>query len=143
MILVDSNILVYAINVSSPKHKKAQEFLQKNINSLLIAHQNIFETLRVLTHPKFTHPMKTSDAIEAVWRIAEVCQIICPDYKTHRLAIEVINKYKLKADKIFDAYLIATLFSNGFDIIATDNIRDFQIFSGLQIVNPFSDLDKN
>lgn len=143
MILVDSNILVYAINVSSLKHKRAQEFLQNNIKNLLITHQNIFETLRVLTHPKFPQPMKIQDAIEAVWRIVEVCQVICPDYKTHHLAIEFINKHNLRGDKIFDAYLVATLYSNGFDKIATDNIGDFQKFSGLRIINPFSNLDKN
>lgn len=143
MILVDSNILIYAINISSPKHKKAQEFLQKNINGLLIAHQNIFETLRVLTHPKFTHPMKISDAIEAVWRIAKVAQVLCPDYRTHHFAIELIKRHNRKADQIFDAYLVATLFSNGFDTIATDNVDDFQIFSSLQIINPFAALDKD
>jgi len=142
MILVDSNVLIYSINVSSPKHKKAQEFLQNNIGNLLIAHQNIFESLHVLTHPKFPRPMNTKDAIETIGRIVKACQVISPDYKTHHLAIELISKYNLKADKVFDAYLVATLFSNEFDTIATDNVSDFQIFSGLQIVNPFTGLDK-
>lgn len=58
--LIDSNILVYAINILSPKHKKAQNFLQENITKLEIAHQNIFETLRVLTHPMLQTIQKIS-----------------------------------------------------------------------------------
>lgn len=36
--LVDSNILIYAINSSSPKHRMAQEFLQTQANNIVIAH---------------------------------------------------------------------------------------------------------
>ena len=55
--LLDSNILVYAINVRSPKNQVAQKFLQENLKELVVAHQNILETMRVLTHPKFPHPL--------------------------------------------------------------------------------------
>lgn len=136
--LIDSNILVYAINADSPKHKAAQDFLQKQTgeDEMEVAHQNIFETLRVLTHPKFTHPMKTKEAEEAVWAIVDFCRIILPDYQTHHLALELIRKHNLRGNRIFDAYLAATALSNGINTIATDNEKDFQEF-GLTIVNPF------
>lgn len=136
--LVDSNILVYAINSSSPKHKRAQKFLQENIGKLYLSHQNIFETLRVLTHPKFSSPMSPSDAINAVNPIMKVCRIIAPDYKTHHLTLELIKKHKLSADRIFDAYLVATAVSNDIKQIATDNEKDFKKF-GINIYNPFAD----
>ncbi len=135
--LIDSNILIYAINSSSPKHKTAQKFLQENINELVIAHQNIFETLRVLTHSKFLSPMSPTDAIEAVQSITKVSRIIAPDYKTHHIALELIKKNKLSADLIFDAYLAATAISNGITTIATDNIKDFKKFD-INLINPFT-----
>lgn len=135
--LIDSNILVYSINNLSPKHKKAQDFLQENIGQLEIAHQNIFETLRILTHPKFPSPMKTNAALRSMENILNVCRIISPDYRTHNIALELIKKYKLKTDLVFDAYLVATALSNEIDTIATDNTRDFQKFSDLKIINPF------
>ncbi len=92
MILIDSNILVYAINKSSPKHKKAQKFIEENIMNLAISHQNIFETLRILTHPKFSNPMKIDKAIDTVESISKECLIISPDYKTHNVALELIKK---------------------------------------------------
>ena len=137
MTLADSNILVYAINLHSPKHKKAQTFLQENKESLAVSHQNIFETLRILTHPKFSNPMKIEKAIKAVENIAQECQIISPDYKTHSIALELIKKYSLRSDMVFDAYLSATALSNEIYEIATDNEKDFRKFSEIKIVNPF------
>lgn len=135
--LIDSNILVYSINRSSPKHKLAQQFLQNNIGNLEIAHQNIFETLRVLTHPKFASPMKPNEALKVVENILKACHIICPDEKTHYVTLLLIKKCKLVSDQIFDAYLVATALSNGIETIATDNTQDFKKFKEIKLLNPF------
>lgn len=135
--LIDSNILVYSINSSSPKHKRAQKFLQENLGILELAHQNIFETLRVLTHPKFPSPMNIGDALGAIENILKACRVISPDYRTHHITLELIKKHRLSADQIFDAYLVATALGSGIDTIATDNIGDFKKFTELRIINPF------
>jgi len=137
MILIDSNILVYSINISSPKHKGAQDFLRKNTGSFVVAHQNIFETLRVLTHSKFPNPMKSKDAIEAVKRILKAGQVVNPNHNTYQIGLELIKKYNLASDKIFDAYLVATCLSCNIDIVATDNTKDFKVFSQIHLINPF------
>lgn len=136
--LIDSNILVYAINSSSPKHKQAQAFLQENIDNLEIAHQNIFKTVRVLTHPKFSNPMEISNAFEAIENIIDVCTVISPDYRTHQIALELIKKYNLVSDLVFDAYLVATAISNDIEKLATDNVKDLESFSEISLINPFS-----
>lgn len=135
--IIDSNIVVYAIDKNSLKHKRAQEFLKENLGSLEIAHQNIFETLRVITHPKLPRPMKIRDAIDAVEKMLKVCSIVSPNWRTPSIAIELIKKYKLSSDLVFDAYLVATALSNEVNKIATDNIRDFQKFTELEVINPF------
>ncbi len=136
-ILVDSNVLVYAINTSSPKHAAAQNFLNKNNKSLVIAHQNILESLRVLTHPKFSSPMSATDALAAITAIGDSCRIITPDLSASYLAIELIKQQQITGNQIFDAYLAATALAAGLRAIATDNARDFQKFAGVQIINPF------
>lgn len=135
--LIDTNILVYAINADSPKNHLAQSYLQDNISKLVVAHQNIFEALRVLTHPKFAHPMTTINAHEALWAIIDVCKIIYPNNQTHYIALELINKNNLFGNQIFDAYLAATAMSNNITTIATDNIKDFQKFE-ITLFNPFN-----
>lgn len=136
--IIDSNILIYAINADSPKNKKAQEFLRENLKDLEITHQNILETIRVLTHQKFSKPMGLKLALTAIQAISQSCRIISPTQTTYYLWLELINKYALTGNRIFDAYLAATALSNGIDIIATDNVADFKKFKGLKVINPFA-----
>ncbi|MDP3994734.1 MAG: PIN domain-containing protein [bacterium] len=135
--VVDSNILVYAICIDSPKNKKAQEFINKEKSNLQVAHQNIFETLRVLTHPKFKYPMGLEKAIVAIEKIAMPMEILTPKLETYFVALDLIGKHKLKGNKIFDAYLVATALTNGVNQIATDNEKDLKKYKGLITFNPF------
>ncbi len=136
--IIDSNILIYAINADSPKNKKAQEFLKESLKDLEIAHQNILETIRVLTHQKFSKPMGINSALSAIQAISESCRIISPTLTTYYLWLELVGKYQLTGNRIFDAYLAATALSNGIDEVATDNVLDFKKFKGLKVINPFS-----
>lgn len=136
--LIDSNILIYAINADSPKNKLAINFLKENLEYLEIAHQNIFETIRVLTHKNYSKPLKLGETIEAIFAILESCRIITPNKTSLYLALELIKKHDLTGNRIFDAYLAATALSNGIENIATDNVKDFRIFEGIKVINPFN-----
>jgi len=137
MILVDSNILIYAINRRSPKNTQAEDFLQKFIGNFAVAHQNILEALRVLTHPKYPKPMEINSATTALRAITDAATVISPDSRTYRIAEELIKKYSLKSDQIFDAYLVATTLVNDIFEIATDNERDFLKIKEIKVINPF------
>lgn len=136
--IIDSNILIYAINADSPKNKKAQEFLRDNLKDLAVTHQNILETIRVLTHQKFSKPMGLKLALTAIQAIVQSCRIISPTQTTYYLWLELVNKYQLTGNRIFDAYLVATALSGSVNIIATDNVKDFKKFTELKIINPFA-----
>jgi len=136
--LVDSNILVYAINADSSKHKIAKAFLKEFTTDLEVAHQNILESLRVLTHPKFAQVMSVKNAMDAILSITSACRLLSPNYQTVYLTLEMIKKYKLSSDQVFDAYLAATALSNDIDTIATDNVADFKKLKELTIINPFN-----
>ena len=136
--IIDSNILVYSIDELSAKQKKAQNFLKENLGILEVAQQNIFETLRVITYPKYPRPMRIEAALDAVENILDVCNVVSPNWKTKDIAINLIKKYHLSSDIMFDAYLVATALSNGIDTIATDNVQDFELFTEIKVVNPFS-----
>lgn len=137
--LVDSNIIVYSLNSSSPKHKTAQEFLRAYKVENVIAAQNILESVRVLTHPKFSNPMTHKMATRALTAIMAVMPMIYPNHDTFPVAWALIKKHKLRADHVFDAYLAATAMTNDIFMIATDNEKDFRIFEELATYNPFVD----
>lgn len=135
--LLDSNIIIYSLNEESPKSDKSQKFIRDNQTILCISHQVILESLRVLTHPKFKNPMDYKSAMKSVWSIAEVLRMISPSPETMYIFKELVDKYHLKSNRIFDAYLAATAISNNIDIIATDNTKHFKIFEEIKVLNPF------
>jgi predicted nucleic acid-binding protein len=138
MILIDSNIWVYAINSASPKYTVARSYLLKNASELVISHQNILETLRVLTHPKFPHPVPLERAMFHMGVLIDAVKIIFPINSTVFTAQELLEKYHLSSNQIFDAYLVATTLSWGIDTIATDNTGDFAMMQEIKVLNPFS-----
>jgi predicted nucleic acid-binding protein len=132
--------VIYSSDKSSPKYEKAKDFRQSAIDKdfvPIISHQNIFESIRVLTHPKFENPMTFKRAIKQINSFKSFCITIYPIYQTDRQAIKLIGKYKLTSNQIFDAYLVSTMLSNGVKIIATDNEKDLGIFEEIDVYNPF------
>ena len=138
-ILVDSNILIYAINTSSPKNAQARDFLEETAKTcnLFLAQQNILETLRVLTHPKFPNPMTVYNAAKALELLGRQAIIITPVPATYLVFQTLIKKYPHPGNFIFDTYLVATALTAGVRIIATDNERDLGIFKEIKVLNPF------
>ena len=139
MILCDSNILIYAINVRSPKHNQAQAFVTNHQSELVCAHQNILETLRVLTHSTYPHPMTLPDGIEATDSIVNNLKILSPTIETYTIAHELLQRFPNKSNHIFDLYLVATMLSHDISTIATDNTKDLALFEGISVFNPFTE----
>lgn len=139
--LLDSNIIIYAINKKSPKYKGAREFILNFSKKykFVVAQQNILESFRVLTHPKFSNPYSPKEALTNIGKFARQIPLICPQEETVQILYKFIEKHNLKGDQIFDAYLVATMISNGIKDIATDNERDFSKFKIINIYNPFTE----
>lgn len=136
--LIDSNIIIYALNDDSNKQAQAQSFLNQNKNKLYIAHQNIFETLRILTHHKFSHPYPTDKAIANIQSIAQFSTIIHPTSNTQEIAFGLIKKYAISGSEIFDAYLVATALSHQITTIASDNTKHLKKYTEITTTNPLT-----
>lgn len=135
--LIDTNLIIYAINSASPKHNQAKRFFSQNQSNLLVAHQNILEAMRVLTHTKFSHPITFFQAEKAVDSIAQAAIVISPTEETLAIAMMLMRKYDRAANRIFDAYLVATMLTHGIKKIVTDNDRDFTMYEEITVLNPF------
>ena len=138
MMLADSNILVYALSTTSAKYTTAQQFFLKEQHILCLAHQNILESIRVLTHPVLPNAMKSDEARIAVGAIASALTIIAPSQETYAIFIELMRKYKLISNAVFDTYLVATMLTHGVTRIATDNERNFSRYKEIAVFNPFT-----
>lgn len=137
--LLDSNIIIYALTDGSEKQEGAQSFILQNKERLRVAHQNINESIRLLTHPKTPKKINPLKAIRIVTQITNQLQIIAPKQETLQISLALIKKHNIWSNQIFDAYLVATMLSNGINEIVTDNSKDFTIYKGIKVTNPFKE----
>lgn len=140
MIVIDTNLLLYALDKSSVKNAPAREYIQENFNKVAITHQNIFEALRVITHPN--NPLQIDSQKVAKDFLAFVMQfrVISPQIQTTHIALSLIQKYQVRGNEVFDSYLVATALSNRITTIATDNARHMSKYQEIKVVNPFKQL---
>jgi predicted nucleic acid-binding protein len=141
--LLDTNIIVYAADTSSPFHQNS-----KNIrdNALLgnievcVCPQVLMEFFAILTDSK---RVKNQRAPEEV--IAEMeknlsskknISMIYPKRDTLPKTIELLGKYNLKRQTVFDAQLVATMLSNNVTRIYTYNQDDFLKFEEIEVLLP-------
>lgn len=134
--LVDTNIIVFSLSKHSSKQERAKKFL-KNIKDPIISHQNINEIYRVITHSKFKNPMNKNKSLKVVSKIISSMILIFPKDETIFTTYKLAQKYNITGNKIFDTYLVSTMLSNGVSKIATDNDKDFKIYKGIKVINPF------
>ncbi len=134
-VAVDSNLLVYAVETTSPKHLAAKEFLGKLVetSSAYLSVQNLAEFSRVVTE-KLPRPLTVEQTDEALRTFGEVFSVVSYGVSEVRRALTHV---KAGQTHFFDALLAATMLENGINTIYTENTQDFQKIPGIKAVNPF------
>lgn len=135
--LIDSNLLIYALNVSSPKSQAARLFLKTYVDEAVVAQQNILEVTRVMTHPVFENKLTTKSVTKSLKQVTKVMRVIRPQEETWYVYQELMKKYESEGNRVFDVYLAATMLSNEIKVIATDNEKHFKMIEEIKVINPF------
>ena len=100
MILLDTNILVYAHNSSSELYEKAKEIRENSIAGKLksvVSQQNLLEFYSVTTNPrKFKTPLTPIEAINIIkeYQFGGSLKFILPNIETSLTFIFLFSKYK-------------------------------------------------
>lgn len=129
LILVDVNVLLYALDKSSKYYTIASSFLDANVDKLALSHQTINEYIRVATHPVFPNRLSITRIEDNVQTFLDrFAKIISPNSATLECSLNLIKKYKIVGSLVFDTYLIATVLTNNINTLATFNVKDFQLF---------------
>src|SRR3990170_3692973 len=122
----------------------AADIIRKSLNGefeAVITMQILFEFYSVITNPRrVIRPVnreRVARVCNALWNSTEI-QKISPSARTPIRALELAIREKLNDPQIFDCVLAATCQENGVGRIYTENVKDFQAFEFLKVVNPFS-----
>jgi uncharacterized protein len=143
--LIDTNVLLYAVNADAPEHPRARAFLEEAIAApglWYVTEGVCYEFLRVSTHPRvFREPLDAGqamaflDALMATGRF-EVVVAGTGHWKWLR---EVVTTTGHPAGNLFfDIRTVALMREHGIRQIYTAD-PDFLQFSDITVINPFSD----
>lgn len=139
-ILFDTNILVYVQNRKSPFYRNCLTWHNKVLTQEVkgyLSSQNLTEFYSIITNKnRVEKPLSANFALAEIKKYQTVFNLIYPSNQTLAILNKLIKKYNIKARKIFDAFLTATMLSNGIDRILTYNYKDFVLFKEIKVMKP-------
>jgi predicted nucleic acid-binding protein len=137
--LIDTNILVYAYDVSeTTKHPIARDLLTQiwKTGGGVVCVQNLMEFFVVMTR-KVAAPIPVSEAktiIDDMVR-SDRWKVIDRDVHTFLDAIDLVSQYHIH---IWDAAITACMKENGVTDIVTEDNADFEKIPGIHVMVPFA-----
>lgn len=140
MILVDANVLLYAVNEQAEHHERSRRWLdsalsgQQTVGFAWIA---ILAFVRLSTKPGlFPHPLEMSDALQVVgeWLSCPAAVVLSPGSGHLTILRELLPDGRTAGNIVNDAHLAALAIEHGCDILSFD--RDFARFPGVQTLIP-------
>jgi uncharacterized protein len=138
--LLDANLLLYAVHRRAQQHEQAAAWMTEQLNGprrVGLPWQSINAFLRVATHPRaFERPLDPASAWERVsdWLDAPVSWIPQPGPDYGRILGELVARYDVRGNLIPDAALAALAIEHGVPLVSTDT--DFARFRELRWENP-------
>lgn len=138
--LVDANLLLYAVDRSSPHHERASTWLVDVLNGdrrVGLPWQSISAFLRIITHPRVTtNPLSGSQAWAHVrsWLDADPTWIPPATERTAAVYARLTVAHGVTANLVPDALLAALAIEHGLTVTSTDS--DFARFPEVDWSNP-------
>lgn len=141
MIVLDTNVLVYAHREDAPFHKAAREVVRRLAEGPAtwgIPWPCLHEFLAVVTHPRvFRPPSTTAQALAQVeaWAASPTLALLGEESDHVRVLADLMRRGDVRGPQVHDARVAAICLSAGVrELWSVD--RDFSRFPGLRTVNP-------
>lgn len=140
--LLDANLLLYAIDERFPRHELVEEWLTAQLNGsrrVGFPWQSIAAFLRISTNPRaFTDPLGSEAAWARVeeWLAAPVAWIPVPGPRHASLFGGLLVRHEVTAGLVPDAQLAALALEHGLTVYSADT--DFARFTEISWVNPLA-----
>lgn len=140
MILVDANLLLYAINSDAPQHQLAKQWWEQVLSgteTIGLAWVVVLAFIRISTHPKiFSQPLSVESALLYLdeWLEQPVVQFISPGHTHWSILRHLLQQTNTTGNLTTDAHIAALAIEHGYTVFSADN--DFKRYPGLKQVNP-------
>jgi toxin-antitoxin system PIN domain toxin len=140
--LLDANLLLYAVNKRATQHQVAAAWLTEQLNGARrvgLPWQSLGAFLRISTHRRaFERPLGPAVAWERVsdWLAAPAAWIPAPGSDHARLLGELIVGHDVRGNLVPDAMLAALALEHGLTVYSADT--DFARFTEVRWTNPLA-----
>ncbi len=140
MMIVDANLLLYAVDENSTHNAAAAAWLEETLDGdsrVGLPWQTIGAFLRIVTHPRVAeNPLSAADAWRYVedWLAVPVVWIPPATEITARVYARLCAQVEVTGNLVPDAQLAALAVEHGVEIASADT--DFMRFPGLRWTNP-------
>jgi uncharacterized protein len=142
MILLDANLLIYAVNAEAPLHRKARFWLESVLSgseTVGFSWNVLLAFFRLTTRPGlFRHPLPVDTAFDLVarWLAQPSATVVHPGPRHLTVLRELLLPLGTGGNLTSDAHLAALAIEHGAELCSSDT--DFARFHGLKWRNPLS-----
>ncbi len=142
MILPDVNLLLYAVDETSPRHAAARAWVERVLSgpeTVAFAWSVLIAFIRLSTHPAvFDHPLSPQEAFDLIdgWLEQPSTVIVHPGERHHVTMRELLDPLGTAANLVPDAHLAALAREHGAVLASSDH--DFARFAGLRWSDPLA-----
>ena len=143
MILVDANLLIYAIDRDSPHHAKARPWFESVLSGTVevgFAWIVVLAFLRITTRPGILRrPLGVDAAVDFVdsWLQQPYASLVAPGPHHWPIFRNLVRATGTAGNLTSDAHLAALALELGAELYSAD--YDFQRFPGISHVNPVAE----
>jgi len=140
VILVDANLLIYAVDADSPHHRAARRWLEETLSGetpVGLAWVVILAFVRITTRAEIVRrPLSPEMALAYVdeWLGQPFVRPVGPGKGHWAILRNLLSTTGMAGNLTSDAHLAALALEGGWAVYSTDN--DFRRFPGIQVVNP-------
>ena len=140
--LLDTNVLVYAADETSPFHPAAKAIREKGLRgevSICVCPQVLIEFFAVVTDSKRVSNPRTQEEAQLEiekYTHSENISKIYPAPNILERILDLLKKCNVTKQEIFDLQLVATMLSNNITRVYTYNKDDFIKFGEIEVLSP-------
>lgn len=140
--ILDANVLLYAVDSDSAHHEVAAGWLSARLNGsqrIAFPWQTLGAFLRIATHPRIaSRPLGADSAQDYVdaWLDVPVAWVPPTTERTAQVYGELARRHHITGNLVPDAQLAALALEHGVAVASADS--DFARFPEISWINPFS-----
>lgn len=143
MIIIDTNILIYAVNTDAELHTRSRAWVEWILSGSTVVGLPwivLVAFIRLVTNPRVMYsPLIADQALEYVdgWLQQPYANTPVPGEKHWLILRDLFKNSGTAGNLTNDAHIAAIAIEHGYTVYSADN--DFKRFAGLEHVNPLED----